>query len=71
MARLDVMDRLSEISVPAIAIAGQQDGSATPVAMRQTAAGIPGCQYALLDPGTHMMPLEQPDALATELCRFR
>ncbi|WP_194893137.1 alpha/beta fold hydrolase [Catenulispora pinisilvae] len=39
--------------------------------MRQTADGIPDAEYRLIDPGTHMMPLEQPDALAAELERFR
>jgi pimeloyl-ACP methyl ester carboxylesterase len=39
--------------------------------MRRTAHGIPGSEYVQLDPGTHMMPLEQPDALAAALGRFR
>lgn len=71
MARLDVVDRLPEIAAPTLVVAGQQDLSATPEDMRRTARGIPGSEYVLLDPGTHMMPLEQPDALAAELCRFR
>jgi 3-oxoadipate enol-lactonase len=71
MARLDVLDKLPGIRVPTVAIAGAQDVSATPEVMRQTANGIPGAEYTLIDPGTHMMPLEQPDALAAELVRFR
>ena len=71
MARLDVVDRLPEIAAPTLVVAGQQDLSATPEDMRRTARGIPGSEYVLLDPGTHMMPLEQPEALAAELCRFR
>lgn len=71
MARLDVLERLPQIKVPAIAIAGKHDGSATPETMRQTADGIPGCAYVLLDPGTHMMPMEQPEALAEHLRLFR
>ena len=39
--------------------------------MRQTADAIPGCRYAHIDPGTHMVALEQPDALARELAEFR
>ncbi|MER7201215.1 MULTISPECIES: hypothetical protein [unclassified Streptomyces] len=42
-ARLDILDRLPQITVSAIAIAGEQDSSATPETMRQTAAGISGC----------------------------
>lgn len=71
MAELDVVDRLAEIDVPSVAIAGAQDVSATPQYMRQTADGIPGCQYRVLDPGTHMMTMEQPDALAGALREFR
>ncbi|ATL70607.1 alpha/beta fold hydrolase [Nocardia terpenica] len=71
MARLDIVDRLPEITAPTLVVAGQQDLSATPQDMRRTARGIPGSEYVLLDPGTHMMPLEQPDALAAVLRRFR
>lgn len=71
MARLDVLDRLGTLTAPAIAIAGQQDSSATPETMRQTADAFPGCRYVLVDPGTHMMALEQPEALAHELAQFR
>lgn len=48
-----------------------QDVSATPQYRRQTADGIPGCQYRILDPGTHMIAMEQPDALAGALREFR
>lgn len=71
MARLDVVDRLAEIRVPVVAIAGQQDLSAIPEALQAIADGVDGCRYVLVDPGTHMMPMEQPDALASVLLHFR
>jgi len=71
MARLDVVDRLAEICVPTVAIAGQQDLSAIPEALQAIADGVDGCRYVLVDPGTHMMPMEQPDALAGVLLEFR
>jgi 3-oxoadipate enol-lactonase len=71
MARLDVVDRLGEIRLPTVAIAGQQDLSAIPAALAAIADGVEGCRYVLVDPGTHMMPMEQPDALCAELLQFR
>lgn len=71
MARLDVVDRLAEIKVPTVAIAGQQDLSSIPEALQAIANGIKGSRYVLIDPGTHMMPMEQPDALAATLLEFR
>jgi 3-oxoadipate enol-lactonase len=71
MARLDVVARLGEIQVPTVAIAGQQDRSAVPEALEAIADGVPDCRYVLVDPGTHMMPMEQPGPLADALVAFR
>jgi 3-oxoadipate enol-lactonase len=71
MARLDVVDRLGAIRVPTVAIAGQQDLSAIPEALQAIASAVDGCRYVLIDPGTHMKAMEQPDALATALLQFR
>ncbi len=57
--------------VPTLAIAGAQDLSAVPEALQAIANGVPGAQYVLVDPGTHMMPMEQPEALASSLLQFR
>jgi 3-oxoadipate enol-lactonase len=71
MARLDVVDRLAEIKAPTVAIAGQQDLSSVPEALKAIANGVEGSRYVLIDPGTHMMPMEQPEALAETLLEFR
>jgi 3-oxoadipate enol-lactonase len=71
MARFHVVNRLPEIAVPTLAVAGAQDVSAVPAAVEITAQGIPLCSYTIIDPGTHMLVLEQADALATTLVRFR
>jgi 3-oxoadipate enol-lactonase len=71
MAGLDVIDRLRDVRVPALSLAGAQDVSATPDAMRLTAESIPGCKYVLLDPGTHMMPMEQAASVGHALLAFR
>ncbi len=54
-----------------VAIAGQQDPSAIPEALQAIADGSAGCRYVLVDLGTHLMPMEQPDALARTLLEFR
>jgi 3-oxoadipate enol-lactonase len=66
-----VLDRLEAITVPTLALAGTQDVSTVPAAMRQTADGLPDCEYVELDPGTHMMTMEQPEAVADALLAFR
>jgi len=64
-------DRLGEIHLPTVAIVGQQDLSAIPADLEAIANGVEGCRYVLVDPGTHMMPMEQPDALSAALLQFR
>ena len=71
MARLDVLDRVGQLQQPTLVIAGKQDLSATPDIMLLTSQAIPNATYELLDPGTHMMVLEQPDTLAEKLVSFR
>lgn len=71
MARLDVVDRLADIKVPTVAIAGAQDLSSIPAALEAIANGVPRARYVLIDPGTHMMPMEQPETLAASLLQFR
>lgn len=71
MASLNVIDRLPEISVPVIAVAGRQDRSAPPELMREQMATIPNLEFVVIDPGTHMMGMEQPAALAAVLRNFR
>jgi 3-oxoadipate enol-lactonase len=64
MASLKTLDRLPGLDMPVHVIAGRQDRSTHPEDMKPIADAIPGATYAVIDPGTHMMPLEQPEALA-------
>ncbi|KEF55205.1 uncharacterized protein A1O9_08859 [Exophiala aquamarina CBS 119918] len=73
MSGLDTLSRLREIQVPIHIICGKQDASTGPKWMTKLrdACGLGRATYAELDPGVHMMALEQGIALAEEILRFR
>ena len=73
MSGLNTLSRLREIQVPIHVICGKQDASTGPKWMSQLReACVPGrATYTELDPGVHMMALEQGEALANEILRFR
>jgi 3-oxoadipate enol-lactonase len=71
MSKLDCLDRLGELQMPVLALAGAQDVSAPPLFLHAIANAVKFGEYRELNPGTHMMPMEQPDAFATELIAFR
>ena len=71
MAALDCAGRLAEIQVPVLVLAGTQDLSATPAIMKPTAEGCKLGEYRELNPGTHMLVMEQAAAASDELLAFR
>jgi len=72
MANLDVLERLPSLAMPALVLAGSQDAS-TPadLAMQPLAAALPGAEYRLIDHGSHLMAVEQPEAVAEAVSAFR
>ncbi|KAL3441403.1 Alpha/Beta hydrolase protein [Aspergillus insuetus] len=71
MAALDCLDRIPEIRVPILVLAGTHDLSATPDVMKPIHAAARKSAYVELNPGTHMMSMEQPEAVAAALLEFR
>lgn len=71
MAALDCIDRLGEIKVPTLILCGKQDLSTPPSVMKPQFEGLPYGEYVELDPGTHMMVMEQAEAATAELTAFR
>ncbi|WP_243058504.1 alpha/beta fold hydrolase [Nocardioides sp. SR21] len=72
LAQFDVRDRLGEIAVPVLAVAGAEDAVCPPDLLREIADGVPGGRYAELAGVAHLAPAEAPDAVATlirEHCR--
>ena len=70
MAGLDCMQRASDFRGRVLVVCGKQDLSTGPKIMRRTAEAW-RAEYRELDPGTHMMALEQPQELVRELLAFR
>ena len=54
-----VMDRLGEITVPTLVVAGRDDGVFPPECQRELAAGIPGARLHLIDNAGHTPHMEQ------------
>jgi proline iminopeptidase len=55
-----VMDRLGEIAVPTLVLAGRDDFLFPPVHQRQLAAGIPGARLQLIEHAGHNAHAERP-----------
>lgn len=68
LAAFDVRDRLGEIAVPVLAVAGSDDAVCPPALLREIADGVPDGRYAELPGVAHLAPGEAPDLVA-ELIR--
>jgi proline iminopeptidase len=55
-----VMDRLGEITVPTLVMAGRHDFLFPPECQRELAAGIPGARLRIVERAGHSPDLEQP-----------
>lgn len=65
IAALTTFDRraaLSEIAVPTLVLAGENDRNAPPAMMERMAARIRGARYVCLDKAGHLANVEQPAA---------
>ena len=60
LAGFDVRDRLSEVTVPVLAVAGAEDVATPPALLEEIAAGIPGTRLVVLDGVAHLAPAEAP-----------
>ena len=70
MADFDVVDRLHEIKVPVLAMAGSKDVSSPP-ALLKIIAEKTGGKYVEIENGTHLMNMEMPEAVVRVLKDFR
>lgn len=64
IAAFDLTGRLGEIVAPVIAVAGEQDPSVEAQAVRDWAQQVPGARFELIEQAAHMIPAQQPAALA-------
>ncbi len=59
--------RLSDIQCPTLVVAAAEDQLRGPQEARELADGIPGAQLVTVPNAGHLIPLEQPQALATAI----
>jgi len=60
MARHDVIDQLAEISVPVTVVAGSADRATSVETLQRIADAVPGAVLRVVDGGSHLYPLEDP-----------
>jgi 3-oxoadipate enol-lactonase/4-carboxymuconolactone decarboxylase len=64
LAGFDVRDRLAEVSVPVLAIAGSEDTVTPPDSLREIVDGVPNGRLVVLDGAAHLAPAERPEEVA-------
>ena len=65
-----VMERLGEITVPTLVLAGRHDFQFPPEHQAFLAAGIPGAQLELIERAGHNAPMERPREVMAAIRRF-
>ncbi|MFD1824374.1 4-carboxymuconolactone decarboxylase [Mumia zhuanghuii] len=67
LAVFDVRDRLGEISVPVLAVAGSYDAATPPEKLEEIADGVPNGRLLLLDDVAHLAPAESPAEVSSAI----
>ncbi len=67
---LDYAERLRSLTVPALAIAGENDQSSGPAEVEEMARWLPHCDYRLCAGAGHLSPVEQPQTYAGFIKEF-
>lgn len=68
--QFDIRDRLDEISVPALAVVGDDDGLTPPSYHEYLAEQLPACEFTLLEDAGHLAMIEQPGEFNAALDAF-
>jgi 3-oxoadipate enol-lactonase/4-carboxymuconolactone decarboxylase len=64
LAAHDVRDRLSQMHVPVLAIAGAADIVTPPALAEEVASGVPDGRAVVVEGAAHLAPAERPEAVA-------
>ncbi|MER5435490.1 3-oxoadipate enol-lactonase [Streptomyces sp. NPDC002588] len=67
LGAFDVRERLAEISVPTLLIAGRQDPATPPAHLREIADGVRHATLVEIPGASHLAPAERPEAVLTAL----
>ncbi|MBP7564667.1 MAG: alpha/beta fold hydrolase [Burkholderiaceae bacterium] len=68
--QLDHLDRLHEIHVPTLVVAGREDAAVPPALATEIAARIARSEVCVIDAAAHLAPVEQPVAFTERVGRF-
>jgi 3-oxoadipate enol-lactonase len=63
IAAMDQRDDLAAITAPTLVVGGAQDAAIPPEHQERLAAAIAGARLTVLDPGAHVVSVEQADAV--------
>ncbi|SDJ96736.1 Pimeloyl-ACP methyl ester carboxylesterase [Nocardioides sp. YR527] len=69
-ADAEIAPHLGSIAVPTLAITGAEDPGSTPEMSRRLAAAVPGASAVIVPGARHMLPVQDPAALAAHLTAF-
>ncbi|MYU02216.1 MULTISPECIES: alpha/beta hydrolase [unclassified Streptomyces] len=69
-ADAELAPRLGEITQPSLALTGADDPGSTPDMTRRLAAALPDCRAVIVPGARHMLPVQDPGALADALTTF-
>ncbi|MFF5533236.1 3-oxoadipate enol-lactonase [Streptomyces cinerochromogenes] len=67
LAAFDLRDRLGDITVPTLLVAGRQDPATPPAHLRQIADAVPAATLVELPGASHLAPAQCPRAVLTAL----
>jgi 3-oxoadipate enol-lactonase/4-carboxymuconolactone decarboxylase len=67
LAAFDLRDRLPEIAVPTLLVAGRDDPATPPAHLREIADAVPGAALVELPGASHLAPAQCPEAVLTAL----
>lgn len=68
--RLDLLDELPRLEMPALVVAGRDDKAATPEIAREIAARLHDARLVILDDAAHLSNVEQPVAFTETVGAF-
>lgn len=70
LASADLTETARKVSVPALCIVGDQDGSTPPALVRSLADLVPGARYQIIEAAGHIPCVEQPETFTAQISAF-
>jgi 3-oxoadipate enol-lactonase len=70
IADTDLYESTARLRLPALVIAGSEDGSTPADLVRETACLLPGAEFVLIRGAGHLPPVDRPDALAEAMAGY-